>query len=200
MSQVPPQDRPTLTPVEAQPPPYVPPIGPPTGQGSKWPIVIGWVSIGVGAFFAAMALLGLANPAAWLTPARARQYQFSPPDWLKTWQVAASLLSLATYGTLILAGALLLKRRPAARPLHLLYVALAVFLAATVMVLQVHMAEYMSTSLNVPMPRGMRPLMKSMVIFGMVLGLPMTLGYPTFLVIWLLRGKVVREIKTWGAR
>ena len=123
--------------MSALPPPQAPPPARPPGQvlppapvlrppGSRWPVAVGYVSVAVAGIFLAMMALALANPGGQILKLIPRFARFQPkmPAWMTSWQIASSVLSTVTYGTLLLAGLALTKRQRRARPLHFCYAAL----------------------------------------------------------------------------
>jgi hypothetical protein len=196
------------------PPPQASPPGRPPGQvlppapvlrppGSRWPVAVGYVSVGIAGIFLAMAVLALADPGGQILKLIPQFARFQPkmPAWMTSWQIASSVLSTVTYGTLLLAGLALTKRRRRARPLHFCYAALGVALAAFGFAFQLKLGAEM------PMPAGMGPMpvefqgmMRGFSVFAAILGLPVALAYPTFVTIWFLRRKIAAEVRSWGPR
>ena len=191
MSQMPPQQAPYGPPGQT---PGLPP------RRSAWPTVIGYVSIGVAALFLLFALVGFVMQAASIGGAQARQFQENLPDWMRTWQIAAGFYTVVVYGVLILAGLVLLKRRPAARTLHFLYVVLAVIMTIANTWFTAQMMEYLPAAGGPEMPPGFEKAMKFGMLVGLVFSFVMGLAYPAFLVIWFCRGKIADEVRTWAAR
>ena len=183
-----------------QPPyPQTPAYYPPQPRPSAWPIVIGYVSVGVAALFLLFSLWGVVSQSTGIGSAQTRQLQESLPEWVHTWQIVSGVFVVCVYGVLILAGLCLAKRRPIARPLHFLYAALAVPMTIMGTWLTLQIAECVPMPAGANMPPGMASMVKNMMVFSALLGIPFALAYPTFLVIWFLRAPIAKEVRTWAA-
>jgi hypothetical protein len=184
-----------------QPPyPQTPAYYPPQPRPSTWPVVIGYVSVGVASLFLLLTLWGVVSQSTGFGGARSKEWQDSLPDWAHTWQIVSGVFVVCAYGVLILAGLCLAKRRPIARPLHFLYAALAVPMTIIGTWLTFRLAEYVPMPAGPNVPPGMAGMMKNMMVLGAILGIPFALAYPTFLVIWFLRAPIAKEVRTWSAK
>ena len=150
----------------------------------KWPLVIGIISI----VLASLAII--------CTPASLLMQKLGPqqdnvmqdmPAWFHIYMTVSCVLAVCAGLLLLAAGILLLLRKPAARPLHLVYGGLAVVLCLGGVALTA--LAFSGASAEGPVKAGM--------FAGIACSLPLGLAYPIFLLIWFLRGSVARETASW---
>ncbi|HUU22125.1 MAG TPA: hypothetical protein VM389_06270 [Phycisphaerae bacterium] len=161
---------------------YPPPLPP----RSKWPTVIGVISIvfaGIGLLCLPFAVLGR-----FINPAQKQVYQYLP-SWYPIYETFSYVLGVGFAVLLLVGGILLLKRRPAGRTLHLAYA-----VAATVMAVFGTILMTMSISRTGNMP----PPMRYGFIGGAIGGMCGGLAYPIFLLVWFLRAPIAAEARGWG--
>jgi hypothetical protein len=184
-------------PVQSPPPPAPPGgygyYGPGIPREPVWPKAIGTISIVLGGLF----LLGTFWPLVKKTDFR----QFQPEvrqqleDWTRTWQPLGVIVGLGTNGALLAGGIFLLKRRRAARALHLAYAVLT-FLASLQAIYPMALA-----SKGIVLPPNSPPMAHSAaraaMIAVLIVTLAITWAYPTFLLIWFSRRKVLADLAAW---
>ncbi len=171
-----------------QTPPPQPFIEPPTPR-SKWPTVIGVLSTVFGALALICTPLGAASQAMTRNlPNQPDVMQFFP-EWFRDYQTLSMFLGMGVGVLELIAGVTLLKRLPVARPLHL---ALG-FIGAVVAVINVIVMSSLDLSAA---PAAFRATFRA----GMMMGIPLGLAYPVFLLIWFFRGKIVAEVRNWGQK
>jgi hypothetical protein len=160
------------------------PEGPPPIP-SVWPKVIGIISI-------VLASLGLiCTPISWLTTTfvtHAHEVMKVFPEWWSTYTTVSSVVGIFMALILLGAGITTLMRRGIGRSLHLVYGAAGILIAiGNVVVIAM-------TLLGAEMEGPMRVAF----IGGIVVGVPLGMIYPVFLIIWFLRSKIRQEVAAWG--
>jgi hypothetical protein len=160
----------------------------------SWPTTVGMISLCVAGLFGLMTIGGLVINAAGGT-AQQREMMENMPAWFKTHQWLAGLFTILTYVVLAIGGAMLLKRRRAARTLHTVYALMGILVAISGLIVTVTMMNYMSLPRNAPSQA--RVIIKTSMAIGAIFGMAFALAYPTFLLIWFTRPKVARDIQTW---
>lgn len=193
----------------------LPPDVPPTEPGDledalfveppRWPKVVGitsivWASlwltcsgVGVLAMIVFMPMMQSAaqqqSPGASLPPTM----QMDPMKW------ASMAFSLILLVVLLIAGIMLVNRRPAARALHLLYGVLGLVGAAWGMFMQwqahTQMAQWRQANPTSPFAQQSSAVGE---IIGLIIGLVAGLGWPVFCLIWFGLVKRTHESMTGG--
>jgi hypothetical protein len=199
--------------------PSMPPLGPPPPKPPVWPLVIGIISTALGSLGLACDLVGLVVAMVvtpWASKLGPRPAMPQMPYGLNgPWAILSGGAQVLTATMLLVAGIVLLRRRPAARALHLSYVVLkfaVVLLSATVMIVNMQqiasMAATMPAATGPGIPPGMpasmpATMMKTSMIFGEVYGgliLMLSTAYPIFLLVWFLRRRTIDDMRAWGPR
>ena len=167
------------------------------GQQAKapaWPTAVGIVSLCVAGIFGLMTIVGLVINAAGGT-AQQREMMENMPAWFKTHQWLAGLFTMLTYVVLAIGGAMLLKRRRAGRTLHVAYALMGILVAISGLVVMITVMNCMTLPPNSP-PQA-QAIVKPMMVFSAIVGMAFALAYPTFVLIWFNRPKVIEHIRTW---
>jgi crotonobetainyl-CoA:carnitine CoA-transferase CaiB-like acyl-CoA transferase len=170
------------------------------GQQAKkpsWPTVVGIISLCVAGLFGLMTIVGplISAVADRFQSAQQREMMASMPDWFHPYQWIGGLFTIATYAVLAIGGAMLLKRRRAGRTLHVAYALMGILMAIAGLVVMITMMNYMTLPPNAP-PQA-QAMVKPMMAFSAIFGMVFALAYPTFVLIWFTRPKVVQHIRTW---
>jgi hypothetical protein len=160
-----------------------------------WPTVVGIISLCVAGLFGLMTIGSLIYNVSGLGTAQQRQMMENMPDWFRPYQWFAGLFTMATYVVLAVGGAMLLKRRRAGRTLHVAYALMGILMAIAGLVVMITMMNYMTLPPNAP-PQA-QAMVKPMMAFSAIFGMVFALAYPTFVLIWFTRPKVVQHIRTW---
>jgi len=178
MTQQPPYAQPDL------PPELVPP-----GEPSKWPLVIGIISIAWAVIKASCIGIGQLSQVIFRANPR-MPHDF--PAWLTAYSIGVSMVTLGIAAVLLVGGVLLLKRRPAARPLHIAFACMEIPLLCLGAVMSVVLMGQM----NLPTGPGTEVAKAMMPVF-VVCSIVIWIAYPVFLLIWFLRRKVRQEVASW---
>lgn len=153
----------------------------------SWPLILGWISVGWGAVFLLCGFCFLASP---LVMRGIGDVGELPPtmkmDGMMMVQLALSSLCNII---LIVAGVMLVLRKPAGKPLHLVYAVLATLVGTWGMYrqyeLQAQMKQWVIDNPNSPFAKGMNgPGAAAGATLGLVMGFIMTYIYPLFCFIW----------------
>ncbi|MCX5685507.1 MAG: hypothetical protein NT049_17765 [Planctomycetota bacterium] len=156
----------------------------PAAPRSKWPKVIGIISI----VLASLAII--------CTPASLAMQKLDPnqrhvfeqlPGWFNIYMTVSGVLGVLVGVLFLAAGITLVLRKPAARPLHLVYACLAIIMCLVGIFVSV--AAFSGAPVEGSMKAGM--------VAGFACSLPLGLAYPVFLLIWFLRGSIARETASW---
>jgi len=159
--------------------PNIPPPIHPQCQQSVWPKVIGIVSI-------CWASLGLmCQPISLIQPMLQPKVNEMFPPWYMSNVRWMALGGIAMGIVHLIGGIMLLRRKPAAKPLLLVYSIAAVVLC----VVNIMMLRDVVRSVSPELAMGMR--------LGMFFG-GLGAAYPVFLIVWLLRPRIAREIRSWN--
>jgi hypothetical protein len=161
----------------------------------SWPIVVGIISLCVAGLFGLMTIVGLLMNVLGLGNVQQRQMMANMPDSFKTNQWLSGLFTIATYVVLAIGGVMLLKRRRAARTLHVAYALMGILMAIVGLVVMITMMNHMPLPPNAP-PQA-QAMLKPIMAIGAIFGMVFALAYPTFVLIWFTRPKVAQHIQTW---
>jgi len=161
----------------------------------SWPIVVGIISLCVAGLFGLMTIVGLLMNVLGLGNVQQRQMMANMPDSFKTNQWLSGLFTIATYVVLAIGGVMLLKRRRAARTLHVAYALMGILMAIVGLVVMITMMNHMPLPPNAP-PQA-QAMLKPIMAVGAIFGMVFALAYPTFVLIWFTRPKVAQHIQTW---
>jgi uncharacterized membrane protein len=161
----------------------------------SWPIVVGIISLCVAGLFGLMTIVGLLMNVLGLGNVQQRQMMANMPDSFKTNQWLSGLFTIATYVVLAIGGVMLLKRRRAARTLHVAYALMGILVAISGLVVMITMMNHMPLPPNAP-PQA-QAMLKPIMAIGAIFGMVFALAYPTFVLIWFTRPKVAQHIQTW---
>ena len=164
-------------------------------KGPAWPTVVGIVSLCVAGLFGLMTIVGLLMNVLGLGNVQQRQMMANMPDSFKTNQWLSGLFTIATYVVLAIGGVMLLKRRRAARTLHVAYALMGILMAIVGLVVMITMMNHMPLPPNAP-PQA-QAMLKPIMAIGAIFGMVFALAYPTFVLIWFTRPKVAQHIQTW---
>ena len=186
------------------PPPIRQPPPPPTPgrRTSNWPRVIGVISIALGALAVLGAAVGLAMQAISAAVGRGRTPFFAMPESMAAWNAISNVIGIGFGVLLLAAGVMLLKRRPVARTMHLVYVPCAIVmdLIGTILMLASidEFVELMGRDMPGRTPAEFEAMMRAAIAAGAVIGGLIGLIYPVFLLIWFSRGKIRQEMAAWA--
>jgi hypothetical protein len=183
-------------PGDAQPPPppqypydygydYAPPL-----PQTKWPKVIGIIAIVLASLALFGGLCGIVQQVAgdfWPTP---DSDPFELPPWWETYGLVNQLVGFAVAAVLLAGGIMLVRRRPAARPLLLGYSAFVIILTVANGFLTYLLIAQLTAD---GAPQELVRTMSVAVVIGSILGL----AWPMFLIIWLMRRPIRDEVATW---
>jgi len=178
----------TPQPAEQPMPPLTGPAGPP--RPTRWHIPVGVIAV-------ALSVLGLMGPLFTLigTAVNPQQQELmaSLPGWYQSYTRAGTFVGAGIAVLLLGGGILLLKRRPACRPMLLTYAVLAILsnLIGTA-------ATFKAFS-NMSGTGQQAEVMRVGMVVGAVVGAAVGLALPVFLVIWFLRSKIRMDMRSWGA-
>jgi len=161
----------------------------------SWPIVVGIISLCVAGLFGLMTIVGLLMNVLGLGNVQQREMMASMPDWFHPYQWIGGLFTIATYVVLAIGGVMLLKRRRAARTLHVAYALMGILMAIVGLVVMITMMNHMPLPPNAP-PQA-QAMLKPIMAIGAIFGMVFALAYPTFVLIWFTRPKVAQHIQTW---
>lgn len=193
---------PRMTPAQDAPPPLPEPAAAypvayaPYVKPSAWPKVIGIISIVIGG-------LGLLQQAGGLVASLAMGGASTTPpgwpQWAQAYSMAAGVAMMAASGLLIAAGVQLVRRRPVARTLHLVYGLAKVLIAIVALAVGLHLTRLMLAEMTASAspPPGVGGMMEAMVIVGVVIGFLIGVAYPVFLFIWFSRKKIRQQVAAW---
>ncbi len=171
-----------MTAFQDSPPPLPDPTFPRSPVRPVWPKVLGIISV----CLAGLALMSLPMNAA-TSAYMGEVYKFFPP-WYKNAMTWLSVIGIPFFIAELVGGILLLKQRPAARWLLMIYCAWGILaaIANTIILFNI------DTSL---MPEIQAASFKMSKVFAVPLGL----AYPVFLIVWFSRSRIRREVKSWKA-
>jgi hypothetical protein len=164
-------------------------------KGPAWPTAVGIISLCVAGLFGLMTIGGLLMNVLGLGNVQQHQMMANMPDSFKTNQWLSGLFTIATYVVLAIGGVMLLKRRRAARTLHVAYALMGILVAIAGLVLTIAIMNNMQMPANSP-PQA-QAMLKPMMAVGAIFGMVFALAYPTFVLIWFTRPKVAQHIQTW---
>lgn len=191
-----------------QTPPTEPGALPPAGPA--WPKVVGIFSIVIGSLGIAAHACGVIGTvfgrmAMSMIPDSSKvppeqQASLSAISQHAPIMIAGSTLSMIAAIMLLVAGIQCVRRRPATRSMHLVWIAVRV-VAAIVATIATHLQfstqmEAMR-SMGATMPTGIAGLMMTFGIGMLIIGFLWAMAYPIFIAIWFLRAPVVAEINRW---
>jgi len=162
----------------------------PLPKRPAWPTAIGVISVVLGSLGFICTPIVMAAGA---RNTRGNQVYELFPDWYHSYTMAAFAVGLAIAVVLLLAGIYLLKRRPAAKLLHVTYALIQVFTAVVNAILLV--TTFLPSIRQSSAPEHL----KTSIIIGWVIGIPIGLVYPVFLLIWFCRPKIVQQVRQWSA-
>jgi hypothetical protein len=159
-----------------------------TDEPPRWPSVVGGISIG----WAALGLLcggcGVLSPILMWTFLKSAEAQFGPmPEVLRpdALQIALAGAGMLWAAVLLVAGIMLTLRKPASRPLHLVYAAGGVVLTAVAsgaaVMHQLRIAEWVAQNPDNKWAQQQNPTM-SFVMLGVYVLLG--LAWPLFCLVW----------------
>jgi hypothetical protein len=157
---------------------------------TAWPTVVGIFSIGL----ASLAILGA--PLSLLMQevnSEQRRIMESMPDWYHTYHLPIMFVGLVINALLLVAGINLVKRKPLALTLHLVYVAMIV--AWGFVTVPVTLAIMDCTTNAMKTPQQVKEITKAIAYVA----IPFGFIYPGFLLIWFLREKIRKEVAGWRA-
>ena len=192
------EQQPTMSSPDAQPMNFYPAPGSLPAQADAkpaWPTVVGIISLCIGVGFGLWTTVALIINAAGLGNAQQREMMESVPEWVKSLQLASGLFAIATYVLLAIGGAALLKRRRLGRTLHVAYALAGIVMAIAGTAITVTMMNHMQAPANTP--GEMQQIFRISMIVGAIIGLPIALAYPVFLLIWFGRAKIKQHVQTW---
>lgn len=109
------------------------------------------------------------------------------PDWYGTYQTVAILVGIALSVILLAGGVSVLRKRAAARTLHLAWAGINLVLGVINNVISLGFMDLSSA------PPGAR----FRAILLIIIGIPAGLAYPVFLLIWFNRAKIKQQLSTW---
>jgi hypothetical protein len=160
----------------------------------SWPTVVGIISLCVAGIFILSTIGTMAMSALGFNAAQERQMFGNMPVWFNPLKWGMHLFGLAIYALLAAAGAMLIKRRPAGRTLHLLVAFTEFIICACSLAMMIAMYQYAEQPANAVMPDA---TFRAMMLVSQSVGLAIFLAYPVFLLIWFSRAKVKQHISTW---
>ncbi|MFW6058903.1 MAG: hypothetical protein ACODAQ_01900 [Phycisphaeraceae bacterium] len=188
------------------------PSAPPTVRGaqagarrpSRWPTVLGIISIVLGA----LGLLGLIWQMAMPFVMEPFLNSLGPPGTAQTQELAvqrhplmlaSNVFQFVLAAILLAVGVLLIRRRALARRLGLTWawldiVAVVLGLTINYVLQQAHWAEQQAAGSATP---GMQNFEQVGLIIGSLVGLVFGCALPVFMLIWLSRAKVKAEVVEW---
>jgi hypothetical protein len=171
------------TPPERPPIAYPIPI-PNTPGRPVWPTVIGVISV-------SLAGLGLiCSPVSFVDVQKiisGRPTEYPYPEWFRDYTLVAVLFGMLMSVVLLVGGIQLLRRRPVARMLHLVYGWVNVF--STVVGAGIMIAAASSPDID--------PSTRIPFLAGAIGGVVTGLAYPVFLLVWFYRRKMTSQIHGW---
>ncbi|MCE5326754.1 MAG: hypothetical protein LLG01_10085 [Planctomycetaceae bacterium] len=144
-----------------------------------WPIVIGIISTILGSLSVLGGLGGVLTAGAIAKFGTAPNLYDYAADWYRPFMTILGVIGLGASACLLIGGIRLLKRRPVARMLHLVYALAAIVVASVNLCGQVAALDFSS------MPAPLR--------FGTIIGfaaMPLSVAYPIFLIVWFSRAKI----------
>lgn len=170
----------------------------------SWPKVIGIISIVLGSLGLVCGGCGTI-----MTPFLPKLMEMGapgqevPPVYAGNFpMLGAGVLGILNALLLLIAGAMLIRRRPVARPLHLVYAILALPLVAISLWLQrkmqIDLVAWAQTAPpdNLHAQRALAPGAGLGSMIGLLFGAALGLGYPIFLLVWF--GAVKRKASDMG--
>jgi len=163
-------------------------VPPPMPRRSSWPTVIGVISISLASLGLICIPISVAGTA--LSPSSPQIDEFMPA-WFSVYQMTSYAISMGMSVLLLVAGILLLKRRPAGRTLHLVHAMISMVMAVFGAVITVMIVSRMAEGAPAPM--------RAAFIGGAIGGTVFGMAYPIFLLVWFFRRKIVDEVYTWTA-
>jgi len=158
----------------------------PVKRQPGWPVAIGVISIvlaGMSLLFTPLGLISMAFTSSAMRSA-------GPPGMVPMavnvlpMQIVMALVGIAKGVVLLIAGIQLVRRRPSAAALHLVYAVAGVTVAVITTVILMHsMLVLARAPMFAVMAAGLGPLMQ--------------LAYPLFVLIWFCRRSIRRQIADW---
>ncbi len=186
-------------------------MAPPSGVGelppnpSRWPTVIGVISIVLASLGLAGGCCGMVSPfisgffidmaadAGQLPAEQIQQMRASQPP--AVWVIPASLIGLALATLLLLAGIAILRRRPSGANLCKVWAWINIPWAAISMIA--------SAYLQMRVPQDSQPMGMGFQYVGLAFGICFTLlfglGFPLFMLLWFSRATIKDEEDAWEA-
>jgi hypothetical protein len=161
------------------------PEGPPPIP-SVWPKVIGFISIALASHDL------IRGPNYFLIRGfirHAHELMKISPEWWSTYTTVSSVVGIIMVLILLGAGITTLMRRGIGRSLHLVYGAAGILITignVVVIAMMLLGAEMVG------------PMRVGFFIGWIVVGVPLGMIYPVFLIIWFLRSKIRQEVAAWG--
>ncbi|MCH7791240.1 MAG: hypothetical protein IID31_03030 [Planctomycetes bacterium] len=160
----------------------------------KWPTVVGWLSVVLGLLALVSNGSGIVMNVflqSWLASVTAPAGDPLPTMTFTPAVIAFMMLKLAWGIPLVIAGIATIVRKPAGRPLHLIYVIgfsittlIASYLGYQMLQAYINSQEVVQWLAEHPNdPRGMG-LKGGMSTWMTLIGLPVSLAYPTFCLVW----------------
>jgi hypothetical protein len=178
-------------------------------RSSRWPTVIGTIGIvlaSLGLFCGCMGYFGPAL-AQWGVDMQTQQGQTPDPYAVASVQAQRNLFMFAaivtTAGMIVavlqMVGSIsLVRRRPSARSLMMVYAILAIVMACVGAGFQIMLngeTERLAAEQGAQAPAGFGAIG---LIIGLSFGIVLGLGWPVFLLIWFSRRKIRDEVEQWG--
>jgi hypothetical protein len=164
---------------------------PPPPPETKWPLVVGIISL----VFAGLALI--CTPAGLVSQQvmpQAQKMMQNLPAWMHIYQIAATVIGMGEGVLLLIAGVMLLRRSAPTRVLHMIFAVIRIVIT----IVGTPIALMIMSGIQAP-PQAERMMYISGGI-GVLIGLPLALAYPVFLLIWFMRRKIRDEVESWRAR
>lgn len=174
-------------------PPPTPPLESPTGPGERkpaWPIVIGIISIALAGLGLVMNLSGLITGG---VPSTQQGVQMSWPEWFTKYARVSALAGMAIAVLLLAAGIALVRRRTAARPLHMTYAVLGIISALVGAVVGISVSKQVEVS-----DAQAAQVMRIAMLIGGIFAAAIAMVYPIFLLIWFDREKIRQQMQSWA--
>jgi len=175
-----------------------------------WPTVVGIISLCVAGLSLACDTIGLIGQLIvmlFVQPSVGAMQPGFRPGWATASTLLTTGADMIATVVLLIGGVLLLKRRPLARPLHLVYGVATfaiVMINATMFVVMIRQATVAAATMPATGPAS-GPAMPSAargMLFGGItggIGMAISLIYPIFLLVWFLRRPIVEQVRQWAA-
>lgn len=181
-------DLPTMPPPVREPRPPGEALEP--TKRPRWPTATGVISVVLAGLGLVCTPIGLAmkNLTSKLAPGTPTvNIEDYLPDWYGTYQTVAILVGIALSVVLLIAGISALRKRAAARTLHLAWAGISIVVSVIHNVILLAFIDLSSAP----------PEMRFAMVPGIIIGIPVGLAYPVFLLIWFNRAKIKQQISAW---